>query len=340
VGLGANPLVNNLYFTLLQTSLLATVMVMYTKGVRSNEVYGPRSSPTMIGIAGDSGVGKDRMANLLTRLLGEREVIRLAGDDYHRWERGNENWKVLTHLDPKGNRLHEQLEHTVALRGGRGIIKVAYDHKTGKFSGTQAVDPRKNILVQGLHTFLLEQQRGLFDLRVFLDPDEKLRLFWKLRRDSLERGADAAKVRSSNAKRASDRESSVLPQKEHADLVFSLKPVRPAALKDFKAEPELYVEVTARNSFNLESLAERLGELPGIKVQVEYPKGLSKIRVKIYGRPSADEIDRAALDLIPNLADLVGTQPRFEGGQDGIMILALLSCLSAALRWKAHEEGR
>jgi uridine kinase len=337
VGAGVSPILNNLYFTLLQTSVIAAGLVMYTRGIRSNEVYGPRSRATMIGIAGDSGAGKDKAAALLTQLLGERDVILLSGDDYHRWERGDAKWQQLTHLDPKSNRLHEQLEHSVALRGGRGIVKAAYDHQSGTFTRPETVDPRKNIIVQGLHSFLLEQQRRLFDLRVFMDPDERLRLFWKLRRDASLRGHSPASVKAALGKRAKDRLASVLPQREHADLVLSLRPADPASLKNLGSEPELFLEVTARNSYNLESLAARLRQIAGVQVSVEYPKGLSKIRLQVHGQPPSQDIDRAALDLIPNLADLAGTRPKFEDGPNGVMMLALLMCLSSTLRWKGPD---
>jgi uridine kinase len=337
IGVGVSPILNDLYFTLLQTSVIAAGLVMYTRGIRSNEVYGPRSRATMIGIAGDSGAGKDKATAMLTQLLGQRDVILLSGDDYHRWERGDRNWQQLTHLDPKSNRLHEQLEHSVALRGGRGIVKSSYDHDSGTFTRPETVDPRKNIIVQGLHSFLLEQQRRLFDLRVFMDPDERLRLFWKLRRDSRLRGHTTASVKAALGKRAKDRLASVLPQREHADLVFRLCPADPSSLKDLSADPELYLEVNARNSYNLESLAARLQQMDGVQVSVEYPKGLAKIRLRVHGQPLSQDIDRAALDLIPNLADLAGTRPKFEDGPNGVMMLVLLMSLSSTLRWKAPD---
>ncbi|HTA16958.1 MAG TPA: hypothetical protein VK786_04360, partial [bacterium] len=256
-----------------------------------------------------------------------------------RWERGDANWQLQTHLDPKSNRLHEQLAHTSALRSGRGIAKVDYDHSKGTFSDPKTVDPRKNIIVQGLHSFVLEQQRKLFDLRIFMDPDEKLRYFWKLRRDSRERGHSPSQVKEALRKRSKDRLATVLPQRQHADLVFSLKPLKPAQLNpaSLDKDPELYLEVTAKNSFNLETLAGRLQACQGIKVKVEYPHGLSNIRLRVDGQPQVDEIDAAVRDLVPNLTDLAGTSPRFEDGVDGLMMLVLLVCLSESLRWKSHE---
>ncbi len=334
--IAGKPLALSLAFTLMQGSLLAVGALMYTRGVRSNEVYGRRQRALMLGIAGDSGVGKDRLAQGLTALLGKDDVIQLAGDDYHRWERGDKNWKVLTHLDPKSNRLHEQLEHTIALSAGQGILKGSYDHGTGRFLPAEAVDPRKNIIVQGLHTFLLERMREVFDLRVFLDPDESLRKFWKLQRDHQERGQSVAKALKSLRQRKSDRLKVVLPQREHADLIFCMRAAKPADLRDRRRDPELVLVIEASNSFNLEGLAASLDALPKVSVSVEYPKGLSRIRLRVRADKaalSAIELEAVARERIQNLSDLVGSKPFFTSGLDGVMTLTTLLCLATRIAW-------
>jgi uridine kinase len=330
---------NDLYFTLLQASLMAILLAMLTRGIRSNEVYGARSKPLMIGIAGDSAAGKDTLAAGLASLLGEHDVVRLAGDDYHRWERGDQNWAERTHLDPRANRLHQQLAHTVALREGRGIAQAEYDHGTGRFTAPRDIDPGKNVIVQGLHTFLLERMRQQFDLKVFLDPEERLRLYWKLRRDSLHRGQSPAAVRAAVRKRAKDRDASIVPQRDHADLVFRLYALRPAELKDLKGEPALGLEVLARNSIDLEGVAEAVGQLPSMHVQVDYLDGLSHVRARFKGGPLLrSEIDRLALQLVPNGHDLVGTQPQFADGWEGLMALVVLVAVGSSAAG-ANQRG-
>jgi uridine kinase len=334
-GPGIRPVIDSLYFTLLQSSLAAGLFLMYTRGVRSNDVYAFHAGPVMIGIAGDSGAGKDTLALALTRLFGERDVIRLAGDDYHRWERGDPHWKLLTHLDPRSNRLHQQLEHAVALRQGRAVFKSEYDHSTGRFTQQREVDARKNIIVQGLHTFLLERMRQVFDLKIFLDPDERLRVFWKLQRDGAERGHSRTAVLKALRRREADRSRAILPQREHADLLFRLMPLRAAELKRLERQPELALEIVANNSFDLESLAAALESLPGVKTALDYSHGNSRVHLRVQGGPlEAAELDRLALGLVPNLGDLVGTQPEFQDGWVGLMSLCVLYCLSQSLQWR------
>lgn len=330
---------NDLYFTLLQTSLVAILLAMLTRGIRSNEVYGARSRPLMIGIAGDSAAGKDTLATGLARLLGEEGMVRLAGDDYHRWERGDAKWKDLTHLDPRANRLHQELEHVVELASGRGIVRSQYDHGSGRFSTPKDVLSGRNVIVQGLHTFLLERMRAQFDLKVFLDPDERLRRFWKTRRDRNERGHAPKAVSAALRRRESDRRRAILPQQAHADLTFRLRPLFPAQLARFDAEPDLALEILAGNSLDLEPLVLALEAQRMLKLKVDYPRGTERTRLDLRGGPLLrGELDALALELVPNVYDLVGTQPDFSEGWEGLMALVALIALSQNLRWSSSED--
>src|SRR5688572_27041808 len=206
---GADParaaLLQNVLFTLMQASLAGIILNMYLVGVRSNAVYRMRTTPVLIGVAGDSGAGKTTLCQLLTQALGETRLTVINGDDYHRWPRGHEKWQVYTHLNIRGSNVHQQLEHAVAMHAGRSIVKGVYDHSTGTFSHPQEIDPSQYIVFSGLHSLSLDTMRRVFDLKIFLDPDESLRQHWKVRRDQHERGYAPEQVAQTLAERQPDR---------------------------------------------------------------------------------------------------------------------------------------
>lgn len=171
--------VENLLFSALEATLACLIAVMYLLGVRSNEVYRQRTAPVLVGVAGDSGSGKRSFARLLTAVLGEPRTTVISGDDYHRWPRGHEMYKVYTHLNASANDLHRQREHALALSAGKGVVKGTYDHATGRFTEERLVEPGEYVVFTGLHALAVGEQRALYDLRVFLDPDERLRRLWK-----------------------------------------------------------------------------------------------------------------------------------------------------------------
>ncbi|MDI6761244.1 MAG: zeta toxin family protein, partial [Candidatus Brocadiaceae bacterium] len=217
-------LINDVTFTILQSSLLVIVFWMYTVGVRSNEVYRPKEKPVMIGIGGDSGAGKDTTVGILEKILGEKNVIRVSGDDSHKWARGDKNWEVYTHLNPKGSKLHLQLDHAIALQSGKSIYKGSYDHNTGTFTNPQKVESNKYIFFAGLHPFYLDKMRQLFDIKIFMEPDERLRSFWKIKRDVLNRNYSREQVQAQLEKRRGDSKKYIKPQRDFADIVINFVP--------------------------------------------------------------------------------------------------------------------
>src|SRR5262249_61811564 len=90
----------NLAFTAMVAAMGGILLQMYRVGVRSNSVYRLRTTPTLIGLAGDSGAGKDVFCGLLTGVLGRHSALMICGDDYHRWPRDHEMWREVTTLPP------------------------------------------------------------------------------------------------------------------------------------------------------------------------------------------------------------------------------------------------
>jgi uridine kinase len=330
-------LVQNLLFTIVQASLLWLIVNMYRFGIRSNAVYRARTMPTLIGLAGDSAAGKDTFSTMITDLLGRGRVTTISGDDYHHWPRGDAMWRRHTHLDPKANDLHQQHEHAIALAHGRTVIKGAYDHATGDFTEEVAVDPSEYIVFQGLHTLSIGALRDLYDLKIFLDPDEELRAQWKIQRDSAERGHPAEAVRRQLDERARDRERYILPQEREADLVVRWR-------RDATAGPEtrdaaLVLEVRVRNEFNLYKLVEALGQRAAVRIDYHPVIDPHWQTLSLEGTASASAIAVHAIaqDLVANLDELA-PRPRFSSGADGCLQLLFLFCLGERMRWRGGAE--
>jgi len=258
IGPAVATLADNLMFTIMQASLGGIVLYMYMMGVRGNIAYRMRTTPVMIGIAGDSGAGKDTLAALLSGMFEKRHTTVLAGDDYHRWERGDEAWRRFTHLSAEGNRLYDQQDHALAMYAGETISKPTYDHETGRFTAPHNVDPNHIVVFQGLHTLATPEIRRIYDLKVFLDPDESLRYAWKMQRDCVERGHSPEQVARALDARSEDRGRYILPQSQFADLVVRWAPHATAGLS---------LEVRAINSFDLSGFVEYLSREPELVVE-------------------------------------------------------------------------
>lgn len=176
------------------------------------------STCNVFAIAGDSGSGKTTLANILKKYFSNS--IMLECDRYHKWERGNDNWKKFTHLNPEANFITKMNEDIFDLKIGKDVYQVNYDHKNGKFTNKEHIQSKDNIIVCGLHSLYVENDK-LYNLKIFMDTDKKLRTDWKIKRDVYERGYKLEKVLTQINDRENDYELYVEPQKYKSDIIIN-----------------------------------------------------------------------------------------------------------------------
>ena len=293
-------------FTLMQAANAAIIYQMYAFGIRSNSIYRALSRSTVIGIAGDSGAGKDYVTTLLRTLLGPDESTCASGDNYHRWPRGHAMWSIYTHLDARANHLHQQFEHVVKLSQGKDIVTGIYDHNTGTFQQNVRVKSSRYVFLTGLHSLMLDSQRSVFDLKIFLDTEDNLREYWKVRRDSATRGQSPAQVLSSLEKRKPDRDKFILPQRELADLVVRTKYDGKIDFNGFSPlDPmKMVLELHARNGFNWGELAEAFEAVPSLRVTHEPFSDFYWQKMIVSGQIPASTVKAIAVQIFPNLDEI------------------------------------
>lgn len=174
----------------------------------------------IIAIAGDSGSGKSTLCKLLRPLFLFDKVLEFETDRYHKWERGHEKWKEVTHLNPIANHLEKLENDTFNLRIGNTIHAVDYDHSTGMFTPPTSIEPGDTILLCGLHTLYSKQLRDLSDLKIYVDTSDELKVKWKLQRDITERNQPENMILNKIELRKPDYDKHIAPQKEHANITI------------------------------------------------------------------------------------------------------------------------
>jgi uridine kinase len=87
------------------------------------------------------------------------------------------------------------LEHLHALRDGRTIQVPSYDYVShNRRRETEAVTPRRWIMVEGILALWNADVRALFKPKIFVDAPDDLRLLRRIKRDSLDRGRELADI--------------------------------------------------------------------------------------------------------------------------------------------------
>lgn len=180
--------------------------------------------PIILGVVGDSASGKTTLASGIASVLGPDRVAVLCTDDYHRFGRAERIKLGLTALDPRANHMDILEQHLRLLRDGKPVLKPVYDHAKGTLERPQYLEPRDYIIVEGLLGYHSRALRDCYDVKVFLEPDEALRVKWKLARDCAKRGYTPEEVMKSLEKRHYDSVNFIQPQRTFADMVVRFYP--------------------------------------------------------------------------------------------------------------------
>ncbi|MBF0239360.1 MAG: hypothetical protein HQM12_16790 [SAR324 cluster bacterium] len=254
-------LLDSILFAPLVSNMLYLMFIMFFLGLKTNHLVNFRRQPYLIGIGGDSGSGKHTLATLMIQLLGRKNTLQINGDADHKWERGHEQWQAYTHLNPKANQLYLQFDHTHRLKRGRSIQRVEYDHDSGKFTLPKKLEPGNCVLFVGLHPYYIPQMRELFDLKIFMAPDESLRLKWKIERDMAKRGYSEQEIMKQIQKRMEDSQKYIAPQEQFADLIICYRT---------NADGKLEAEYRFSIGWNVEGLLEYLESVGHHEFQISH----------------------------------------------------------------------
>lgn len=327
-------LFSNIVFTFLQATLFVNVMWIYRRGVEESKKNKLYNMPYLVGIAGDSGSGKSVFAGLLANVFGEKNIAIVAGDDMHKWERGNDMWQKYTHLDPGANELHGNLEHALMLKSGRDIYRRRYDHNTGTFTFPNKLESKKVVVFEGLHSFYLTQMRKALDLKIFIMPDEQLRTHWKLCRDMKDRGYTKKKVLENLQKREGDANKFIKTQEEYADIIISLRSKNDISEKlGEHIIVDMFLELKCNNDVNVEAFVQALS--PFVTVDHFFSEQAQMIRVS--GKISKDDVEKVSYIFEPELCEVVVTKPDWSANYNGIIELFVSYYILNSLKFNKYE---
>lgn len=145
----------------------------------------------VIGISGGTGSGKTTFASKIINKMNSDEVILIEQDSYYK-DLSNmslqEREKVnFDHPDAIDNDL--LINHILSLKQYKKINKPVYDFVSHtRKQHCIELSPSKIIIVEGILIFVDKQLRDLFDIKIFIDTDDDVRLLRRISRDLNERG--------------------------------------------------------------------------------------------------------------------------------------------------------
>lgn len=321
--------------SLLQTAIISTGIILtariWQESVNHNDFFRLSKKPFIIGIAGDSGAGKDTFSNSIKHLFGLHSVATLSGDNYHIWDRQKPIWQVMTHLNPMANDIERFTRDLIDLKNRKSIQIRHYNHSTGQMSRPFIEKSNDFIIVNGLHALYTPILRDCYDLSIYLEINEELRRHFKIKRDFHQRGHSIEQILSTFERREPDSEKFIRPQSKNADLIMSLQPIHPHALNNLDENHSISFKLVVRShkGFDELTLARVLIGICGLHVDIN--RNASEISITIEGDNTADDIALAAKIAYPQLLSFLDIHPKWEDGVKGIMQLITLSHIHQAL---------
>lgn len=263
--------------------------------------------PIILGIVGDSAAGKTTLASGVAKILGKGQVVTICTDDYHKYDRAQRAENGTSALDPECNYLDIIEKDLISLRNGQAIIKPVYSHNDGTFQAAQYIEPKPYVVVEGLLGFSTRNMRNNYDVKIYLDPEEELRVRWKVIRDTTKRGYSEEQVMASLEKRKDDSPAFIQPQRTFADMVIQF--YRPQGKED-EIGPALNVKHTLRPTLphpDLTSLLD-VGVSTGISLDLARDKDSKPVDIlDIHGSIEthrASKIEELLWGLIPEAQHL------------------------------------
>jgi uridine kinase len=327
-GYPISDLQNGLLLTTNLAISVVTAVLFWREHYTRSDFVRLRSRPALVLIAGDSGVGKDTLADGLTNILGRDSTVHVSGDDYHRWDRGNGSWRHLTHLNPNANELTKFFNDILTLADGGDILIGKYDHRVGRRLSSYTARGREFVIASGLHSLMVMDMNRQANLTVYLEMSDDLRATLKLKRDTHSRGHKPEDVLKSIQERKVDFQKYIEPQRSLADLVVKSSVIEQ---NDSSGSSEIEICFESEAKFFDSLLLSELSMTCGLEVTTEKIEN-DRRKISVRGSASSVGLSEAFVKIEPRISDILGKPLTWSDGPAGVVQMVVMVYLGNALR--------
>jgi uridine kinase len=191
------------------------------------------SEKIIVGISGGSGSGKTTLAHKINEACFGRAIL-LCQDSYYKdfSHMSSEEREQINFDHPDSLDFALLKQHILDLKNNKAIQRPSYDFCThSRQKTTEALLPAQIVIVEGILLFAVPEILELFDIKIFIDTEDDIRLVRRIERDIKERGRDLKSVTEQYLKTVKPMyDKFVRTSKQHADVVVLHGAENPMAL--------------------------------------------------------------------------------------------------------------
>lgn len=181
-------------------------------------------SPKIVGISGGSGSGKTMFAEKLKKEFGEKRITIINQDSYYKdLSHMSFNERCKQNFDhPNAIDFDLFLLHIKDLIVGKKIDMPIYDLSRHLRSNDMiTIKPSLVIVLDGTLLFTQSQLNDIMDIKIFLDVPDDLRLSYRIKRDTKERGRTVESIMNQYANTVRPMyDQFIYPSKNSADIIL------------------------------------------------------------------------------------------------------------------------
>lgn len=187
----------------------------------------------IIGVAGGTGSGKTTLSKHIADAFGDKVAI-IAHDSYYRAQNDKtyEERCKQNYDHPDAFETDLLCKHLDSLSRGEAVNVPVYDYTVhNRAEGTELVEPRAVIVLEGILIFSDKRLRDRMALKIFVDTDADERILRRILRDTKERGRSLDSVVEQYLTTVKPmHDAFVEPYKRYADIIVPGGGSNPAAL--------------------------------------------------------------------------------------------------------------
>ncbi|WP_067140972.1 uridine kinase [Oceanivirga salmonicida] len=180
----------------------------------------------IIGIAGGTGSGKTSVSTMIVEDLKKYgcNLVLLEQDSYYKDNKdlSFEERSKLNYDHPNSIDFELLIQHIKDLKEGKNIEKPIYDFTTHlRTDEKELLEAQDIIIVEGILLYSVEKLRNLFDVKIFVDTDDDIRLLRRIERDMKERGRSFDNIKEQYIRTVKPMHLEfVEPSKRYADVII------------------------------------------------------------------------------------------------------------------------